>query len=210
MRGLRSLRPTCFLDQNSDMAKLNPTLPLLLATLLIPVSLAGQDSTWQAITPEGVVRASSLVDSVFIDKQINQAVVGGAYLMARLGVNRIPPDFQYRVRVDTALIHLGGRLADLPEEAKSSLGPLVMFLKPETRLLAEIDLQTAGPRAVHFRLRSVLIDGVPVPESLLQPVMASVGDEYPALTSSGRDLYVEIPQGGRMALRPDSVALALP
>jgi hypothetical protein len=63
--------------------------------------------------------------------------------MARLGVNRIPPDFQYRVRVDTALIHLGGRLADLPDEARSSLGPLVMFLKPETRLLAEIDLQTA-------------------------------------------------------------------
>jgi len=63
---------------------------------------------------------------------------------------------------------------------------------------------------VHFRLRSVLIDGVPVPESLLQPVMASVGDQFPALTSSGRDLYVEIPTGGRMALRSDSVGLALP
>jgi len=41
-------------------------------------------------------------------------------------------------------------------------------------------------------------------------VMAGVGDQYPALTSSGRDLFVEIPAGGRMALRPDSVALALP
>ena len=58
--------------------------------------------------------------------------------------------------------------------------------------------------------RRCLIDGVPVPESLLQPVMAGVGDQYPALTSSGRDLYVEIPAGGRMALRSDSVALALP
>jgi hypothetical protein len=200
--------------QNSEMAKMPRAVVLLLVTLPFPVALAGQDSTWQAITPEGVVRASALVDSVFVDKHINRAVVGGgdftAYLMARLGVNRIPPDFQYRVRVDTALIHLGGRLADLPDEARSSLGPLVMFLKPETRLLAEIDLQSAGPRAVHFRLRSVLIEGVPVPESLLQPVMASVGDQYPALTSSGRDLYVEIPEGGRMALRPDSVALALP
>ena len=196
------------------MAKVNRVVMMLLPWFLFPVMLAGQDSTWQTITPEGVVRASALVDSVFVDKQINRAQVGGgdftAYLMARLGVNRIPPDFQYRVRVDTALIHFGGRLADLPDEARSSLGPLVMFLKPETRLMAEIDLQTAGPRAVHFRLRNVLIDGVPVPEALLQPVMASVGDQYPALTSSGRDLYVEIPEGGRMALRPDSVALALP
>ncbi len=145
---MESLRQPSLPPQNSEMAKMPRAVVLLLVTLLFPVALAGQDSTWQAITPEGVIRASALVDSVFVDKQINRAAVGGgdftAYLMARLGVNRIPPDFQYRVRVDTALIHLGGRLADLPDEARSSLGPLVMFLKPETRLLAEIDLQSGG------------------------------------------------------------------
>ncbi len=196
------------------MAKMNRFLLLLFAAGLVPISLAGQDSTWQTITPEGVVRASALVDSVFVDKRVKRAAVGGgdftAYLMARLGINRIPPDFQYRVQVDTALIHFGGRLADIPDEARSALSPLLMFLTPDTKLMAEIDLRTAGPRAVHFRLRSVLVDGVPVPDALLQPVMAGVGDQYPALTSSGRDLYVEIPEGGRMTLRPDSVELALP
>ena len=81
---------------------------------------------------------------------------------------------------------------------------------PETELTAEIDLVPAGSRAVHFRLRDVLIDGVPVPDGLLQPVMAGVGDSYPALTSSGRDLYVEVPPGGRITLTPDSVSLTRP
>src|SRR4029453_10485330 len=107
------------------MVKRPRAVLLLLVTLLFPVALAGQDSTWQAITPEGVVRASALVDSVFVEKQINRAAGGG-------GGN-------------TGFIPPGGRLSDLPDEARSSLGPLVMFLKPETRLLAEIDLQTAGP-----------------------------------------------------------------
>jgi hypothetical protein len=175
---------------------------------------AAQDSTWQAINGEGVLRASAIVDSVFIDKQIPRATVGGgdftAYLMARLGVTQIPPDFNYRVTVDSTRIRLGGRLADLPREAHAVLDPLFLLLAPDTHLVAEVTLLHAGPRAEHFRLESVLIEGVPLPESLLQPVMSGVGQQYPALTSSGRDLYVEIPAGGRITLLPDSVGLTGP
>jgi hypothetical protein len=182
--------------------------------VLAPLAAKAQDSTWQPITAEGVVRASSIVDSVFVEKVTTAGRVDGgdftAYLMARLGVNRIPPDFNYLVMVGTALIHLRGKLSDLPNEARNALSPLVMLLAPETELMAEIELTEAGPRAVHFRLRDVLIDGVPVPDGLLQPVMAGVGDSYPALTSSGRDLYVEVPPGGRITLQPNRVGLTRP
>lgn len=160
------------------------------------------------------MRSSVVVDSVFVDRLLPRATVGGgdftAYLMARLGVTRIPPDFNYRVLVDSAYIRIGGRLADLPHEARAALNPLFLLLTPETRLVAEVELSYAGPRAAHFHLKAALIEGVPVPEELLQPVMAGVGAQYPALTSSGRDLYVEIPAGGKITLLPDSVALIGP
>ena len=98
-----------------------------------------------------MVRASAVVDSVFVEKQINSGTVAGgdftAYLMARLGINRIPADFNYRVLVDTSLIHLRGKLSDLPGEARTALSPLLMLLAPETELTAEIDLVPAGARA---------------------------------------------------------------
>ena len=39
---------------------------------------------------------------------------------------------------------------------------------------------------VRFHLRSLLVNGVPLPEGLLVPLMAEVGARYPALTRSGR------------------------
>lgn len=169
---------------------------------------------WQPISAEGVVRASALVDSVFIDRRIARTAVSGgdftAYLMARLGVRRFPPDFNFRVNVDSSLIRIGGRVMDLSGEARASLGSLVMFLSPVTRLEAQVEMTPEGPRAVHFHLRSATVEGVPIPGVLLDPVMAEVGRQYPALTSSGRDLFVEVPSGASVTFVTDSVVLRGP
>jgi hypothetical protein len=157
------------------------------------------------------VRASAAVDSVFIDRRVSRiAVAGGdftAYLMARLGVRGFPPDFNFRVNVDSSLIVIGGRVMDLPGEARNALGSLVLFLSPETRLEAQVEMVPEGPRAIHFHLRTATVQGVAVPSVLLEPVMAEIGRQYPALTSSGRDLFVEVPSGATVAFMTDSVEL---
>jgi len=166
------------------------------------------------ITNEGVVRASGAVDSVFVERSLRAALVDGgdfsAYLMARLGVRPIPLSLGFRVMVDTEHIHLRGRIRDLPPQAAAVLGPMVTALDPETAVQAEITLSTAGPRAVRFRLLSVEIGGLMLPEMLLQPVLAEVGRQYPALTASGRDLLVEIPPGGRITLEAGGISLTGP
>jgi hypothetical protein len=154
------------------------------------------------------------VDSVFVERSLRGAVVDGgdfsAYLMARLGVRPIPPSLGFRVTVDTEHILLHGRIRDLPPQAAAALGPMVTALDPETMVQAEIGLSSAGPRAVRFRLVSVEIGGFTMPEMLLQPALAEVGRQYPALTASGRDLLVEIPPGGRITLMPVGIALTGP
>lgn len=187
---------------------------VLIITLLLPGLAQAQGPTWDRITPEGVFRASAVVDSVYIDRARAEALVGGgdftAYLMARLGIWRLPSDFGYRVAVDTTLIRIGGRVMDLPGEARTALNPLVTWLAPETWLEAHVELLPAGPEAVRFHLKSATIQGVPVPETLLATVMAGVGQDYPALTRTGRDLLVQIPLGAAMNLAEGGVALRGP
>jgi hypothetical protein len=182
--------------------------------LLLPAALAAQSADWQRITNEGTARASRSVDSVFIDRQLAVDTVGGgdftAYLMARLGIRRLPPDFAFGVSVDTSLIRIGGRVADLPSEAKAALTPLVTWLGGETWLEGQVTLEKAGPQAVRFHLRSATIQGVPVPEALLASVMHDVGRTYPALTETGRDLLVAIPPGAGMRLVDQGVVLIGP
>lgn len=190
-------------------------LALILLTLL-PASAWAQDadSTWKVIRSEGVLRASALVDSVFVDRQLTSATVDGgdfaAYLMARLGATRLPPDFNYRVAIDSTQIRLGGTLSELPPEARRSLSQLMMLFPPDSRLEARITLHGAGKQAVRFHLDAVSIRGLPVPESILQPVMTNIGTQYPALTATGRDLYVQVPDGATMQLVPGGVRLAGP
>jgi hypothetical protein len=187
-----------------------------LSALLWTAALAAQapDSTWKPIARDGVFRASALVDSVFVDRRLPAATVDGgdfaAYLMARLGARNLPPDLGYRVAIDTTLIRIGGRVADLPQDARRALGQLIMVLPADTRLEAQIALQPAGREAVRFRLQGATIQGFPIPETLLQPMMAQVGRQYPALTETGRDLFVQVPAGGRMALVPGGVRLSGP
>jgi hypothetical protein len=163
------------------------------------------------IAPEGVYRASTLVDSVYIDRLLPQAIVDGgdfaAYLLARLGARNLPPDFAFTVEIDSALIRIAGRIADLPPDARAALSQLVLLLPADTRLEAQIELAQAGREAVRFHLRTITVQGVPIPETFLIPLMADIGRQYPVLTATGRELYVQVPAGATMTLIPGAVAL---
>jgi hypothetical protein len=172
------------------------------------------DTAWRPITAGGILRASALVDSVYIDRQLPQAKVDGgdftAYLLARVGAGAVPPDFGYRVAMDTTKVRIGGRVSDLPAEARQSLSQLIMFLPPSTWLEADVRLLPAGREGVRFHLQGASVQGIPVPEAVLTPLLSSVGKQYPALTASGRDLYVQLPSGAGMALEPGAVRLTAP
>jgi len=185
-------------------------------TALILAAGAGAaqaDSTGGArrIAPEGVYRASALVDSVFVDRQLPRATVDAgdfaAYLMARLGARNLPPDFAFTVAIDSALIRIAGRIDDLPPDARPALSQLVLLLPGDTRLEAQIELARAGREAVRFHLLAITVQGVPIPEAFLAPLMADIGRQFPALTPTGRDLYVQVPAGATMTLIPGAVTL---
>lgn len=179
-----------------------------------PAAAQAPDSLWQRIAPDGVFRASAIVDSVYIDRQLKQATIDGgdfaAYLMARLGARNLPEDFGYRVSVDTALLRIGGRISDLTPDARRALASLVLVLPPDTRLEAQISLHPAGREAVRFHLDGATVRGIPVPETLLAPLMNQIGRQYPALTETGRDLLIQVPAGGKMRLVPGGVRLTGP
>ncbi len=192
--------------------RLLPFVVLLSVAPLRPI--AAQDSLPPSITNDGVIRASALVDSVYIDRQLDRATVPGgdfvSYLIARLGVRPIPATLTLGVIVDTGRVALTGKVRDLPPEARGALGPILSFLDPETDILADVGLTVVGPRAVRYRLRQVVVNGVPLPETLLQFAMSQVGRQYPALTASGRDLYIAIPYRAGMALVSGGVLLTAP
>jgi hypothetical protein len=187
---------------------------MLLLTAGPLVAQTGPDSTWRPITTDGIVRASALVDSVYIDHHLPQARVDGgdfaAYLLARLGAGAVPADFGYRVAMDTARVLIGGRVVDLPALARQSLSQLVFLLPPETWLEADVRLLPAGSGGVRFHLEGASVQGIPIPEPLLGPLLAGVGKQYPALTATGRDLYIQVPTGARMELEPGAVLLTAP
>lgn len=198
----------------------SPVTALLLGALLLGAAATADAQTpveaedWAAITAPGVLRAAAQVDSVYLDRQLPEVVIAGgdfaAYLMARLGLRVIPPDFGFRVAVDTSLLRIGGRISDLPAEARQALSQLVLLLPAETRLEAQVELLPAGPEAVRFHLRGASVDGVAIPEMLLAPLMGGVGRQYPALTTTGRDLYVQIPSGASVKLASGAVRLTGP
>lgn len=185
----------------------------MLMALLIATPLAAQGGA-DSMTNAGVVRAAAAVDSVFLARTRNTDTVSAgdwaAYLMARLGVKPIPPDLRLKVRADSGAIHIFGRIADLPRDARAQLGPLLSFFDSNTTLDAWASLISAGPTAVRFRLDSAVLGGIGIPELALAPVLADVGVRYPMLTRSGRDLYVETPPNGKVELVQDGVRLIAP
>jgi hypothetical protein len=163
------------------------------------------------ISRAGVARAQAVVDSVFLDrKSLEGTIEGGdwaSYLMARLGVEPIPENTEIVIAVDSEHIVLSGRLQDLPQEARAMIGPLAALVDSSTVLAADIALLPAAQGLSHFRLQGVSIGGFPVPEIVLRSMLLDVGEHYPALTKTGRDLYVEIPIDGRVTLISGAVRL---
>jgi len=191
---------------------------ILLATALLALGSApvgAQEGTpSDSIRPEGVARASAVVDSVFVDQVLPQAFVfagdWGAYLMARLGIIPIPPSLKIEVLADTTQILLRTRIGDLPPEALQALGPMLGMLPPETIVTGVIGLEKIAREVVRFRLEAVRLNGFQVPEPILQQVMLGVGRQYPALTRSGRALLIQIPLDANVLLVSGGVRLVGP
>jgi hypothetical protein len=186
----------------------------LLLVGLVALPLSAQDRALGTLSNAGVVRASAMVDSVFVDRQLRQGRIDGgdwaSYLLARLGTGPIPDTLGIEVAVDSAGIEVRGRLDDLPPEARQLLGPLANMVAPSTPIVADVILQRTGPRVARFWLRGLEVNGFRFPELILGQMMAQVGRQYPALTKSGRDLYVEVPADGLISLGDGAVLLAVP
>jgi hypothetical protein len=60
---------------------------------------------------------------------------------------------------------------------------------------------------VRFVLATIIVNGFPIPESILAPFLVRVGEHYPVLTRTGRELLVAIPPDGKVSLVPDGVRL---
>ena len=90
------------------------------------------------------------------------------------------------------------------------IGPLAALVDSSTVLAADIAMHPASQGLSHFRLEGVTIGGFPVPEVILRSMLLDVGEHYPALTKTGRDLYVEIPPDGKVTLIPGAVRLTAP
>ncbi len=165
---------------------------------------AGQGPPADRLSRAGVARAQAVVDSVFLDRRAPAGIIAGgdwaSYLMARLGVEPFPDTTGIQVATDTAVIVISGRLQDLPQEARAMLGPIAALVDSSTVLAAEVEQRPAGQGLAHFRLRAVSVGGFPIPELVLHSMLLRIGERYPALTKSGRDLLVQIPADGAVAL----------
>ena len=165
------------------------------------------------ITREGVARAQAVVDSVFLDRKISQGYIDGgdwaSYLMARLGVEPLPENTAIAVVVDSTHVEFSSRLQDLPAEARRMFGPLEALVDSSTVLTAEIVQLPAAKGIAHFQLKRVLVGSFPVPETVLRYMLLDVGEKYPALTKSGRDLFVEIPVDGQVSLVPGAIRIRI-
>jgi hypothetical protein len=192
-----------------------------LALMVLGAPLAGQTAVSPVpifegpgrISRVGVARAQAVVDSVFLDRTIPEGYIEGgdwaSYLMARLGVEPIPEHTAIAVRVDSAQVEFSGRLQDLPAEARRMVGPLAALVDSSTVLTAVIVTLPAAKGIAHFRLERVLVGRFPIPEDVLRYMLFDVGERYPALTKSGRDLFVQIPVDGQVTLVPGAIRIRI-
>lgn len=187
-------------------------LALVFALLQTPVA-PPVDTTGARMTNAGVVRAAGTVDSVFVARLRDSAVVDAgdwtAYLMARLGVRPIP-EMGLRVTIDTLRLRVRGRISDLPPEAKTALAGFIAFLDPSTPFEASVSLDQAAPNAIRFHLDSAWIAGFAIPDPILGQGLRVVGEKYPVLANGGRDLFVETPVNATVRFSAAGVKLKGP
>lgn len=194
---------------------------LLMLAMLRPAGAGAQSDTLLPSPPPapavsgtlsnaGVLRASAIVDSVFVDRVAARGLVAGAdwvsYLAARLGVPEIPRT-RFLVTGDSGRLYVDGTIGDLPPETQAMFGPLSMFFDSTTTLRATVAIAPSQRGVVRFRLTGIAVNGFTVPEVFLGPVFMNVGKQYPMLTETGRDLFVQIPPDGGVALLPEGVRL---
>ena len=193
-----------------------PIFALTLAVTTVSGQTASSPPSFESpgrISRLGVARAQAVVDSVFLDRHIGQGYVEAgdwaSYLMARLGVDPLPENTAIAIRVDSAGVEFSGRLQDLPAEARAMLGPLAALVDSSTVLTALVVQLPSAKGIVHYRLERIQVGGFPIPETILRYMLFDVGDRYPALTKSGRDLFVQIPPDGQVTLVPGAIRLRI-
>ncbi len=182
-----------------------------MTALLVLVAALLQAPTAGRITPAGVARAQAVVDSVFLDRKAALGSIEGgdwaSYMMVRLGVTPLPDSIGIQVAVDSQRIVFSGRIQDLPPEARAMLGPLSALVDSSTMLTADVVQLPASQGLAHFQLRGVTVGMFPVPDLILRSMLLDIGERYPALTKTGRDLFVQIPDDGHIALATGTVRL---
>jgi hypothetical protein len=185
-----------------------------MVSLATAVRAASGQASGDLVTQEGVMRASAVVNAVFVDRLRAEGMVGpddwASYLMARLGIVPIPSDLRVHVTSDSSRVQISSRIDELPPEARVALGTLVRIAPPGTVLSGDITVRRANPEVLLFHLETIRVNGVPLPEGLVAAVMVNVGRQYPALGKSGRSLLVQVPADAWVRFLPDSIRLIGP
>ncbi len=195
------------------MMRINITLIAAALFGMAPALTAQSNPEPGKLSMAGVMRGSAMVDSVFVDRTLPAGKIEGgdwaSYLLARLGAGPMPDGLGIIVSVDTSHIDVRGRLQDLPLEARALLGPIATMVDSSTMISAAVLMQRTGPEVLRFWLRSITVNGMALPEFILGQMMASVGRQYPALTRTGRDLYIQVPRDGIVRLGSRAVHLGI-
>lgn len=188
------------------------TAAVLVAALAALAGARPQDPVGEPLSNAGVARAAARVDSVFVSRTTQRTMIRGgdfgSYLMARIGVVPIPPDLRLRVAVNPEHLVLAGQLGDLPARTRDVLGAMFAMLPLSTPIAGEISVDRVAANAVRFRLTTARVNGIPVPETLLDAVMSRVAHQYATPNQSGRDLVVRIPPEGNLELMTGWVRLS--
>jgi hypothetical protein len=189
-----------------------------LAILLTPLVAAAQEATsalpGTSITNEGVFRADSAVNAVFLERtRLTDTVDVGdftAYLIARMGAPPFEEGLAFRVTADSARARISGRLMDFPADTRSELGPIFSFVDSMAPFVAEVGLVERANGIMRWRLMRVTVNGWPIPDFLLTPALRDYNRRYPVLGNNGRDFLVAMPPEATVALVSNGLELRMP
>lgn len=190
----------------------------VLAIVVVPLVAAAQDATsalpGSSITNEGVFRADSAVNAVFLERtRLTDTVDVGdftAYLIARMGAPPFEAGLAFRVTADSARARIAGRLMDFPADTRSELGPIFAFVDSLAPFVAEVGLVERANGIMRWRLMRVTVNGWPIPDFLLTPALRDYNRRYPVLGNNGRDFLVAMPPEATVALVRDGLELRMP
>ncbi len=190
---------------------------LLLASLALAGTLTAQEGSTTAgsrLTNDGVVRAATTVDSVFLERThlVDTIDIGdfAAYLLARLGVPPFEDSLAFRVQSDSARVRIHGRLADFPPDARAELGVIFSFIDSLSPFEAEISMPQRSRGLMRFRLERVRLRGYSIPDFLLNPALYEYSRRYPVLSSGGREFLVAMPPEATATLLDDGIEIRMP